>query len=211
MTSNKYAEFAPPAVTGDVASAPAAGPLILPTGYTYAYAINRSTGELEPFIVAEQQSHAPVATTTPVPLEPSVLQRALAYAEQQPDPLPALEPDETSAIDAKTRQFAVLGKVGSCFVVAFGGMTWLVCDGIAKAGPQFHGLAEVLKWAAIAVGASTGAVVLLWTKATTRASGKTGSGEGKTVTALFYSETHKTVNVGKQSGGFKGTVNNNVR
>ncbi|MFJ1796530.1 hypothetical protein [Kitasatospora griseola] len=142
------------------------------------------------------------------------LAAAAAAAQQQPAPAAQAQPAAEQGLPLALRQGILYGCAGA---LAVGGLTWMVGAGVGEVAPYADQIGKVLMWAAATVAAVVIGVAALLGKlrsvASSAGTGATASGEGSTasgpVLAMFHRHTELTI--GKQSAGWKGTVNNNVR
>ncbi|KOV23128.1 hypothetical protein ADK60_24210, partial [Streptomyces sp. XY431] len=141
---------------------------------------------------------------------------AAAAAAQQPAPAPVAQaqPAVEQGLPLALRQGILYGCAGA---LAVGGLTWMVGAGVGEVAPYADQIGKVLMWAAATVAAVVIGVAALLGKlrsvASSAGAGATASGDSSTafgpVLAMFHQ--HTEVTIGKQSAGWKGTVNNNVR
>ncbi|MBP0453988.1 hypothetical protein J5Y04_31265 [Kitasatospora sp. RG8] len=140
-----------------------------------------------------------------------------AAAQPQPAPAPAAQaqPAAEQGLPLALRQGILYGCVGA---LAVGGLTWMVGAGVGEVAPYADQIGKVLMWAAATVAAVVIGVAALLGKLRSVTSSSAGAsatagGDGSTATgtvlAMFH--RHTAVTVGRQSAGWKGTVNNNVR
>ncbi|MFJ6384689.1 hypothetical protein ACIQI7_32365 [Kitasatospora sp. NPDC092039] len=151
-----------------------------------------------------------------VPVHNPLAAAAAAAAQQQPAPAPAAQaqPAAEQGLPLALRQGILYGCAGALTV---GGLTWMVGAGVGEVAPYADQIGKVLMWAAATVAAVAIGVAALLGKlrsvASSAGTGATASGDGSTasgpVLAMFH--RHTEVTIGKQSAGWKGTVNNNVR
>ncbi|MGW7444994.1 hypothetical protein [Kitasatospora sp. NPDC054795] len=140
---------------------------------------------------------------------------AAAAAQQQPvpaAPAPA-QPATDPGLPLALRQGILYGCAGALTV---GGLTWMVGEGIGSVAPYADQIGKILMWAAATVAAVVIGVAALLGKlrsvaSSATAASATASGDGASGTVLAMFHRHTEVTIGKQSAGWKGTVNNNVR
>ncbi|MER5355892.1 hypothetical protein ABT093_36930 [Kitasatospora sp. NPDC002551] len=114
------------------------------------------------------------------------------------------------------RQYVLYGSIAS---LAAGGVVWMIGAAVAEVAPHADKLGELLKWAAVLVGAVVIGVAGLLGKlrsvTTQAASGAapaaTASGEGATATGTVLAFVHRThtTTIGRQSAGWRGSITNN--
>ncbi|MER5353436.1 hypothetical protein ABT093_24260 [Kitasatospora sp. NPDC002551] len=146
------------------------------------------------------------------------LAAAAAAAHAQPDPAPAApaQPPADPGLPLALRQGLRYGAGG---LLAAGAVTWMVGAGIGEVAPHADQIGKILMWATVTIAAVAIGVAALLGKLRAVTSGSasgtstTAGGDGSTATgtvlAMFH--RHTEVTIGKQSAGWKGTVNNDVR
>ncbi|MET9396032.1 hypothetical protein [Kitasatospora sp. NPDC002965] len=131
-------------------------------------------------------------------------------------PAAPVAPVADPGLPQAVRQYVLYGSIAS---LAAGGAMWMIGAAVAEAAPHADKLGELLKWAAILVGAVVLGVAGLLGKlrsvTTQAASGTapaaTASGEGATATGTvlaLVNRTHTTT-IGRQSAGWRGSITNN--
>ncbi|MGV9267380.1 hypothetical protein ACWDRR_22265 [Kitasatospora sp. NPDC003701] len=113
------------------------------------------------------------------------------------------------------REYILYGSIAS---LAAGGAMWMIGAAVAEVAPHADKLGELLKWAAVLVGAVVLGVAGLLGKlrsvTTQAASGTspaaTASGEGATATGTVLALVHRThtTTIGRQSAGWRGYITN---
>ncbi|MFF8775080.1 hypothetical protein [Kitasatospora sp. NPDC015120] len=149
-----------------------------------------------------------------VPVHNPLATAAAATARQQPDPAPA-RPAADPGLPLALRQGLRYGAGG---LLAAGAVTWMVGAGIGEVAPHADQIGKILMWATITIATVAIGVAALLGKLRAITSGSAsgtpttaddGSTAAGTVLAMFH--RHTEVTIGKQSAGWKGTVNNDVR
>ncbi|MFJ9521788.1 hypothetical protein ACIRPK_26490 [Kitasatospora sp. NPDC101801] len=140
--------------------------------------------------------------------------------QAQPAPAAPAQPPADPGLPRSVQQGVLLGSVA---LVAAGGFVLLSGAGAGLAAEHADGLTEVLMWVSITVVAVAAGVLLLLGKfkamnraaAAGGAASATATGDNSSATATgpvyawSYRPEHRTTNIGQQSAGWKGTVNNN--
>ncbi|MFD8597475.1 hypothetical protein ACFV1L_20975 [Kitasatospora sp. NPDC059646] len=157
---------------------------------------------------------------------PLAITAAAAQPQPQPQPTPAApaapaalaQPAAEQGMPLAVRQYLL---VGSLTALAASGAVWVLGAAVAEVAPHADKLGEVLKWAAVLVGAVViGTAALLGklrsvTSGTTSGSGSgaraTATGDGASATGTVLALVHRThqTNIGRQSAGWRGSITNN--
>ncbi|MEU3565756.1 hypothetical protein [Kitasatospora sp. NPDC006786] len=160
-----------------------------------------------PAIIDGQVAAVPVYDPLAAPARPAALAPAA--------PVTAAQPAADPGLPLALRQGVLYGCAG---LLAVGGVTWMVGAGVGEVAPYADQIGTILMWAAATVATVVIGVAALLGKlrsvagaasglsATTGSDGATATGP---VLAMFH--RHTEVTIGRQSAGWKGTVNNNVR
>ncbi|WP_327071901.1 hypothetical protein [Kitasatospora sp. NBC_01302] len=140
---------------------------------------------------------------------------AIAAAEPQPVPAAPVQPAPEQGMPLAVRQYLL---VGSVTALAASGAVWVIGAAVAEVAPHADKLGEVLKWAAVLVGAVVIGVAALIGKLRSVTSGATSgsgasataSGDGASATGTVLALVHRThqTNIGKQSAGWRGSITN---
>ncbi|MFE2727059.1 hypothetical protein [Kitasatospora sp. NPDC059327] len=141
---------------------------------------------------------------------------AAQAAQVRPAPVAAApaRPPADPGLPLAVRQYVLYGSIAS---LAAGGAVWMLGAAVAEVAPHADQLGDLLKWAAVLVAAVVLGVAGLLGKLRSVTAGAggtaaTASGDGASATGTVLALVHRThqTNIGRQTAGWKGTVNNNI-
>ncbi|WP_331731452.1 hypothetical protein [Kitasatospora sp. NBC_01300] len=178
---------------------------------------DRDDTDLVPAIVDGQAEAVPVFDVTAFvdAAEERIAAHRRAVDTMAPAPVPAAAPAADQGLPLAVRQYIVFGSLAA---LAAGGAMWMLGAAIAEVAPHADKIGELLKWTAVLVGAVVLGVATLLGKlrslTTTAAPGTapaaTASGEGASATGTVLAFVHRThtTTIGRQSAGWRGSINN---
>lgn len=149
-----------------------------------------------------------------VPVHNPLAIAAAAQPQPVPQPAAAAQPVAEQGMPLAVRQYLL---VGSLTALAASGAVWVLGAAVAEVAPHADKLGEVLKWAAVLVGAVVVGTAALLGKLRSVTSGQAGgagataTGDGATATGTVLALVHRThqTNIGRQSAGWRGSITNN--
>ncbi|MFE9427787.1 hypothetical protein ACFYNO_33055 [Kitasatospora sp. NPDC006697] len=150
-----------------------------------------------------------------VPVHNPLAIAAAAHPQPAPQPAAPAQPVAEQGMPLAVRQYLL---VGSVTALAASGAVWVIGAAVAEVAPHADKLGEVLKYAAVLVGAVVIGVAALIGKLRAVTSGATSgngasataTGDGATATGTVLALVHRThqTNIGKQSAGWRGSITN---
>ncbi|MFB7375773.1 hypothetical protein ACFC6U_11935 [Kitasatospora purpeofusca] len=174
------------------------------------------TTEFVPAIVDGQAEAVPVLDVTAFLDDAKARNAAHREAIDAMTPAAPAAPVTDPGLPQAVRQYVLYGSIAS---LAAGGAVWMIGAAVAEVAPHADKLGELLKWAAVLVGAVVLGVAGLLGKlrsvtaqaASGSAPAATASGEGATATGTVLALVHRThtTTIGRQSAGWRGSITNN--
>ncbi|MFJ5120992.1 hypothetical protein [Kitasatospora sp. NPDC088548] len=204
--------------------------VLLEPGYTavqmderiVAMTVGRDSGDTTEFVSAIVDGQAAAVPVLDVTAFLDSAEERLAGHRKAVDAMAPVAPTAPAApvadpgLPRAVRQYILYGSIAS---LAAGGAVWMLGAAVAEVAPHADKLGELLKWAAVLVGAVVLGVAGLLGKlrsvTTKAASGTTpsatASGEGATAAGTVLALVHRThtTTIGRQSAGWRGSITNN--
>ncbi|MFD5610608.1 hypothetical protein [Kitasatospora sp. NPDC127060] len=175
---------------------------------------DRDDAAFVPALIDGQAEAVPVFDVTAY-LDAAEARRA-AHRQAVEGMAPAAASAADPGLPQAVRQYIVYGSLAS---LAASGTVWVLGAAVAEVAPHADKIGELLKWAAVLVGAVVLGVAALLGKlrsVTTGASGTTpsttASGEGASATGTVLALVHRPrthiTTIGRQSAGWRGSITN---